>query len=234
MPGFKNVLFGGEGLFITTLTGPGTIWLQGMPPDRMISEIARRIPSGGGLGLGIPVGMGGGGGGDDGGVIDSAAEESEGTAVESENDTNEDLIASTDAAVEADRNATIATSGLSEGGVPDAESSSALFGDAAPSSQESSSVGGLGDDSAETSSIPDLEDDSTKTTFSTDDDLFSNDFGEDLTKEDYQQNQQFEDFQQDETTFSSESSDLGGESEGGDTGGSIMDTLWDIFFDGDE
>ena len=62
MPGFKNVLFGGEGLFVTTLTGPGTIWLQGMPPDRMISEIARRVPSGGGVGLGIPIGMGGGGG----------------------------------------------------------------------------------------------------------------------------------------------------------------------------
>lgn len=30
MPGFKNVMFGGEGLFVTTLTGPGTIWLQGI------------------------------------------------------------------------------------------------------------------------------------------------------------------------------------------------------------
>lgn len=26
MTGFKNVLFGGEGLFITTLQGPGTVW----------------------------------------------------------------------------------------------------------------------------------------------------------------------------------------------------------------
>jgi len=26
MPGFKNVLFGGEGLFITTLQGPGIVW----------------------------------------------------------------------------------------------------------------------------------------------------------------------------------------------------------------
>lgn len=48
MKGFKNVLFGGEGLFITTLTGPGIVWLQGMPPQRMISEIARRVPSRGG------------------------------------------------------------------------------------------------------------------------------------------------------------------------------------------
>ena len=28
--GFKNVLFGGEGLFLTTLTGPGKVWLQTM------------------------------------------------------------------------------------------------------------------------------------------------------------------------------------------------------------
>jgi len=60
MQGYKNVLFGGEGLFVTTLTGPGTVWLQGQPPQRMISEIARRVPSGGGI---VPiVGMGGGGG----------------------------------------------------------------------------------------------------------------------------------------------------------------------------
>jgi len=59
LQGFKNVLFGGEGLFVTTLTGPGTVWLQGQPPQRMISEIARRVPSGGGAFV-IPVGGGGG------------------------------------------------------------------------------------------------------------------------------------------------------------------------------
>ena len=68
LSGFKNVMFGGEGLFITTLTGPGTVWLQGQPPQRMVSEIARRVPSGG-IGLAVPIGMGGGGGesGDGGG-----------------------------------------------------------------------------------------------------------------------------------------------------------------------
>jgi len=60
--GFANVFAGGEGLFITTLTGPGVVWLQGQPPQRMISEIARRVPSGG-LGLAVPIGVGGGGGG---------------------------------------------------------------------------------------------------------------------------------------------------------------------------
>jgi len=70
MPGFKNVLFGGEGLFITTLTGPGTVWLQGQPPQRMISEIARRVPSRGGGFIPVP-GMGGGGGGEEGGKDDA-------------------------------------------------------------------------------------------------------------------------------------------------------------------
>jgi hypothetical protein len=67
--GFKNVFAGGEGLFMTTLTGPGVVWLQGQPPQRMISEIARRVPGGGGIGLAVPIpGMGGGsGGGGDGG-----------------------------------------------------------------------------------------------------------------------------------------------------------------------
>lgn len=62
--GFQNVFAGGEGLFMTTLTGPGVVWLSGMPPQRLVSEIARRVPSGGGSVI-IPVG-GGGGGGDTG------------------------------------------------------------------------------------------------------------------------------------------------------------------------
>lgn len=37
--GVKNVLFGGEGLFNTVLTGPGEVWLQTMP----ISSVARAI-----------------------------------------------------------------------------------------------------------------------------------------------------------------------------------------------
>lgn len=60
--GFKNVFAGGEGLFMTTLTGPGVVWLQGM-----VSEIARRVPSGGGLGFMVPLGGGGGGEGGEGG-----------------------------------------------------------------------------------------------------------------------------------------------------------------------
>lgn len=35
--GVKNVLFGGEGLFLTTLKGPGTVWLQTMPISKLSS-----------------------------------------------------------------------------------------------------------------------------------------------------------------------------------------------------
>jgi len=29
--GAKNIFFGGEGLFLTRITGPGRVWLQSMP-----------------------------------------------------------------------------------------------------------------------------------------------------------------------------------------------------------
>lgn len=31
VPGLKNIMFGGEGLFLTTVEGPGTVYLQSMP-----------------------------------------------------------------------------------------------------------------------------------------------------------------------------------------------------------
>lgn len=42
----KTALFGGEGLFLATLRGPGTIWLQSLP----FSRLANRIFSAGGRG----------------------------------------------------------------------------------------------------------------------------------------------------------------------------------------
>jgi len=42
--GFKNILFGGEGLFLATLTGPGHIWLQSMPIINLAEEIGRYLP----------------------------------------------------------------------------------------------------------------------------------------------------------------------------------------------
>lgn len=37
--GVKNTLFGGEGLFFATLTGPGDIWLQSLPFSRLADRI---------------------------------------------------------------------------------------------------------------------------------------------------------------------------------------------------
>ncbi|UAK23523.1 TIGR00266 family protein [Sphingomonas nostoxanthinifaciens] len=59
--GFRNVLFGGEGLFLATLTGPGKVWLQSMPILNLAEEIARHLPSDGDRprgGLGAAVGTG--------------------------------------------------------------------------------------------------------------------------------------------------------------------------------
>jgi uncharacterized protein (TIGR00266 family) len=44
--GFRNVLFGGEGLFLATLTGPGHVWLQSMPIMNLAEEIGRYLPHG--------------------------------------------------------------------------------------------------------------------------------------------------------------------------------------------
>ena len=43
--GVKNVLFGGEGLFNTVITGPGRVVLQTMPISNFASSIAAMLPS---------------------------------------------------------------------------------------------------------------------------------------------------------------------------------------------
>jgi uncharacterized protein (TIGR00266 family) len=48
VPGFRNIIFGGEGLFLASLTGPGEIWLQSMPILNLAEEIARYLPGSGG------------------------------------------------------------------------------------------------------------------------------------------------------------------------------------------
>jgi uncharacterized protein (TIGR00266 family) len=42
--GFANVLFGGEGLFLTTLTGPGKVWLQTMNMPSFAGRILPYLP----------------------------------------------------------------------------------------------------------------------------------------------------------------------------------------------
>lgn len=46
--GIKNSLFGGEGLFVATLVGPGPIWLQSLPFSRLAGRIYAAAPQGGG------------------------------------------------------------------------------------------------------------------------------------------------------------------------------------------
>jgi uncharacterized protein (TIGR00266 family) len=44
VPGFRNILFGGEGLYLATLTGPGRVWLQSMPIMNLAEEVGRYLP----------------------------------------------------------------------------------------------------------------------------------------------------------------------------------------------
>jgi len=46
----KTALFGGEGLFLAKMTGPGTIWLQSLPFSRLASRIFAAAPQTGGGG----------------------------------------------------------------------------------------------------------------------------------------------------------------------------------------
>ena len=57
--GVKTALFGGEGLFFATLTGPGTVWVQSLPFSRLASRVFAAAP----------ISKGGGGrGSDEGGI----------------------------------------------------------------------------------------------------------------------------------------------------------------------
>ena len=46
VPGVKNMLFGGEGIFNTVITGPGKIYLQTMPISAVAGVIRPFIPTG--------------------------------------------------------------------------------------------------------------------------------------------------------------------------------------------
>ncbi len=43
--GLSNMLFGGEGLFLATLTGPGKIWLQSLPLSNLAAKLAKYMPA---------------------------------------------------------------------------------------------------------------------------------------------------------------------------------------------
>ncbi|MBA4254777.1 MAG: TIGR00266 family protein [Polaromonas sp.] len=44
----KTAMFGGEGLFLARMTGPGTVWLQSLPFSRLASRIFAAAPQRGG------------------------------------------------------------------------------------------------------------------------------------------------------------------------------------------
>lgn len=46
--GLKSMLLGGEGLFLATLQGTGTVWLQSLPFSRLADRILERAPKMGG------------------------------------------------------------------------------------------------------------------------------------------------------------------------------------------
>lgn len=50
--GIKSMLFGGEGMFLATLSGPGKVWLQSLPFSRMAGRMLAAAPQGGGQGRG--------------------------------------------------------------------------------------------------------------------------------------------------------------------------------------
>jgi hypothetical protein len=69
----KTALFGGEGLFLAKMSGPGEIWLQSLPFSRLASRVFAAAPQRGGSREegGLLTGLAGGGllggllGGDD-------------------------------------------------------------------------------------------------------------------------------------------------------------------------
>jgi len=44
VPGIKNIIFGGDGLFLAALTGPGRIWLQTLPIAKLAHELLEYMP----------------------------------------------------------------------------------------------------------------------------------------------------------------------------------------------
>ena len=63
--GFKNAMFGGEGLFLATLSGPGDVYLQSLPFSRLADRIMAAARSGnvderrGNVGGAVAAGIGG-------------------------------------------------------------------------------------------------------------------------------------------------------------------------------
>ncbi|HKW35428.1 MAG TPA: AIM24 family protein [Candidatus Acidoferrum sp.] len=44
VPGIKNLIFGGDGIFLASLTGPGRVWLQTLPIAKLAHELMEYMP----------------------------------------------------------------------------------------------------------------------------------------------------------------------------------------------
>lgn len=44
VPGIKNMIFGGDGIFLAALTGPGRVWLQTLPIAKLAHELMEYMP----------------------------------------------------------------------------------------------------------------------------------------------------------------------------------------------
>src|SRR3982074_606420 len=58
LPGIRNMLFGGDGLFLAALTGPGRVWLQSLPLANLAHALAPYLSSGRGSDAGGMAGAG--------------------------------------------------------------------------------------------------------------------------------------------------------------------------------
>lgn len=47
VPGIKNMIFGGDGIFLAQLIGPGRVWLQTLPISRLAHQIEHYLPRAG-------------------------------------------------------------------------------------------------------------------------------------------------------------------------------------------
>jgi uncharacterized protein (AIM24 family) len=45
VPGIKNMIFGGDGIFLAALTGPGRIWLQTLPISKLAHALMEYMPA---------------------------------------------------------------------------------------------------------------------------------------------------------------------------------------------
>lgn len=45
VPGIKNMIFGGDGIFLAALTGPGKIWLQTLPISKLAHQLMEYMPA---------------------------------------------------------------------------------------------------------------------------------------------------------------------------------------------